>query len=395
MGRFKNLIIKKILIFGNFAFSKRKSIVIIDNFLPSLLSPWRTYEFGEILREIPNSILLADLRTFHQFSKGNSYEIAVQKLVEFNPIFKNKISIYRNLLFYNPSFVYLLFFENVRSYYYIFEKYNIDFFFTLYPGGGFQFNNVVIDSSLMEICCSKNFLGLIVNQNVTKEYLIDKKICEPDKIHFLPGVPTNFKLLRAQVLDEKNFNSSIRVLFFSNKYTPDGIDKGFPLFQKVAKKLLEIDMSLGFDVIGNFTSDDINDPILRSKFIFHGQLEESDFGDVLNSTHILLSPNQPFKLSVGSYDGFPLGTSVLAGFFRNVLVLTDFFNESEKIGFINGRDFVKIELDVKTIVIQILELMKDRSKMISISSAAHNKILDLYSWKNQISPRLNILKMFL
>src|SRR5690606_29200932 len=106
----------------------------------------------------------------------------------------------------------------------------------------------------------------------------------------------------------------------------------------------------------------INKRLLRN-FTFHGQVDESEFGKVLNKTHLIISPNSPFKLNNGAFDGFPLGSCVTAGYFKNALFMTDYFDESASIQWRDDFHFCKINFASKDITNEILPYLKNRKKL--------------------------------
>jgi glycosyltransferase involved in cell wall biosynthesis len=66
-----------------------------------------------------------------------------------------------------------------------------------------------------------------------------------------------------------------------NKYMTQGFDKGFDLFQMIAKQLIKEFHDLKFHIVGGFSDRDLNYNELKEFFIFHGQLNEGDFHTVL------------------------------------------------------------------------------------------------------------------
>lgn len=371
-------------------FRNSNQILIFDDFLPSALSPWRSFEFNEICNEFPQSKIKVDLSSYHYYNSNKTYKENYSILKELYPSLVNKLFKLNFFNIINSKLGYVLFYNNIKKYHLVFIENKINYFFTLYPGGGFQLYNSNISDSLRIICSSSYFKGVIVNQHITKEYLLNEGICGFDKIHLFHGIPLNLKIYDSQIIGDKDFYGKIKILFMANKYTKDGTDKGFPAFVEFANKVIKSNIDIEFHIIGDFGESDIQEVSIINYFKFHGQLSEQNFGNVLNETQLIISPNIPFILSPGAFDGFPLGTSVTAGYFNNAMFLTDYFSESEKEAWIDGRHFIKILPDADQIFESVFPYLLDREKLMSLAYNGKNKIMEHYSFKKQIEPRIKL-----
>ena len=382
-----------------FLFIKRKrrlDILIIDDFLPSVFSPWRSFEFDELVKEFPNSSVVCDLSNFPHYSRGKSFEENLAELTLEYPSLGSKFKKMKVFQNKNVGLVYTLFFNNINRYFEQLEKHRIPFAFTLYPGGGLVIDNARMNDRLTQICKSPYFKGVIVNQPYILNYLLENRIAEENKIRLISGVPlkTN-KYVPLEIHEIKFQNHIIDIVFVANKYMPQGFDKGFDLFQMIAHQLLKRKIDLKFHVIGSFSENDLIFPQLNEFFVFHGQLDESNMGKVLSKTQICISPNRRNALAEGAFDGFPLASSVTAGLYNNLLLLTDPFNQSQEIGLIDGEDFIKISLDLVEVVSILQNLIHDRYKMEQIAVTGKNKLISLYGKDHQITPRIEFIKSML
>jgi hypothetical protein len=375
--------------FQNSLFQRKNNIVIFDDFLPSSLSPWRSYEFHEIAKNFQKVKIICDGTTFQNYNQGKSFKENFKLLIEQYPFFKNVISKSKKDSNVKANLAYMLFYNNIKKHFAYIEENKIPFAFTLYPGGGFVFNDNTINENLKKICNSNLFKGVIVNQYVTKEYLIENAITVEDKITLISGVSLN---LNGDFKSVEKDNSVIKIVFFANKYTVGGKDKGFDFFQEIVFQLFENKQNILPIVIGNFSDDDLEIKELRNKIIFKGVLNEVAYQKELETTHVLISPNKPNILAPGAFDGFPLSTAVAASLANNVLFLTDHFNESEKIGFMDTIDYFKLTNSLEDNVILIKKVISNMSLMKEISQNGKNKILNLYNFNNQIQPRIEFLK---
>ncbi|MCB9426765.1 MAG: hypothetical protein H6584_07020 [Flavobacteriales bacterium] len=374
---------------------RRHDIIIFDDFIPSLLSPWRSYEYAEICKEFENVKIYSSLTTYQNYNQGRSYSTNKSKLCKIYPSLKNTIQKFKHHKEYKGRLAYFLFYNNLVYFFPTIIKNNIPFTFTLYPGGGFCFFDEKIDSFLTEVLKNKLCKGVIVNQSCTREYLLAKGICPEHMIRLIPGVTLNLDDIAIQSYVYDKPTNKTNIVFFANKYTPDGADKGFDTFQKIALELLPLKRSFSFGVIGGFSKNDLIDRSLEEVIDFKGVLDETQFETVLSKTHLLISANQPFILHPGAFDGFPLSTSVTASLFGNLNFMTDYFNESKNINLVDGQDFIKIDSDSKKVVQQILELHQNKDLMKEKAMNGRNKMLQLYHYDNQIHPRISHLKKIL
>lgn len=361
-------------------------IIIIDDFLPAALSPWRTFEFSELIKRYPKSYVLSDLRNFRKYSQGKTFEQALVHLSLDYPELASSIRPLKLFSNINARLVYVVFLKNCRKYFPFFERHKVPFAFTLYPGGGFLLNDKTIDAEIKKICQSKYFRGVIVNQEITREYLLEKKMCLSNKIHLVSGIPfdingydTEKKISPIEDVKE--------IVFAAHRYSTYGYDKGFDLFQLIAKYLVDMGHSVRFHVVGDFSQKDLMVKGLNSYFVFHGLLNESDFASVFENTQIIISPNRPFALQEGAFDGFPLGSSISAGFYGNIMCLTDYFEEGQKSGWIDMENFVKITLDPYESAKKISKLFENPVLLRKLQSNSLTKLYENYSYKNQITSR--------
>ncbi|MFM9989046.1 hypothetical protein [Flavobacterium sp.] len=373
----------------------RQGITILDDMMPSALSPWRSYEYSELCKAFPDTRILTDCTTFVNYCQGKNFDQNLEDLISFYPNLDKKI---KKLTFssnLNSEITYMMFYNNVKTNFEVINRNKNPFTFTLYPGGGFGFNDKLVDKNLKQYFSSNLFRGVIVNQNVTKKYLIDKQLCDPSQINLISGVPLN--LCTEDIINfeyNKDLNKT-SILFFANKYTSDGSDKGFDIFQKIVLALIDKKEEFNFIVIGGFSKIDLIDSLLEKVIVFKGTLNEFEFESVLKETHILVSPNKPFILSKNAFDGFPLATCVTASLYGNVNFMTDYFNESENLDLNHNQDFIKINCDVNEIVHKILELHNNKELLKQIAENGRNKMLHLYSFEKQIKPRIDHFKKIL
>ncbi len=371
---------------------KKIDLLILDDILPSNLSPWRSYEFDKLCEYFPNTKIYYDLSTYKNYAQNKSINENLTILITNYPNLKNKIfknSIYRNK---KSKLVYTIFYNNICKHFDFIERNNLDFVFSIYPGGGFVLNNEEVNTKLKTIFSNKGFKKVIVNQSITKKYLLENNLCNPSQIALIPGVPLNIDSYNS--IPEIKDNEITNVLFFANKYTVGGIDKGFDIFEEIVTHFKD-NSSILFHVIGGFNQNDLKDIELRSKINFLGVLSEGYFDSHLKKMHITISPNRPFVLNEGAFDGFPLATSVTSSIYGLVNLMSDYFNESDNLNLIDGVHFYKIDENISKAITIINNLHLDRNLMSNVASEGRNKLISLYSFENQITPRIDLFKELL
>ena len=380
--------------FDIFKFHK-KDIIILDDILPSMLSPWRSNEYAELTKEFKKTEIHTDCSTYIHYNQDKSFDDNIKNLTANYPSLKSKIKIYNPKKTKRSKLVYLLFYNNLIKHFETITKNNIPFTFTLYPGGGFGFNDDELDKNLKKMLSHKLFKGVIVNQNITKKYLIDKQICDESLIQLIPGVPLNIDINETSNFRYSKPKDKTNILFFANKYTSDGADKGFDVFVKIVEKLYSLKETFNFIVIGGFTMDDVENQKIKSTIDFKGILNEFEFIDILKETHILISPNKPFILTKNAFDGFPLATCVTASLYGTLNFMTDYFNEGSYLNLIDGEDFIKINDDLQAITDKIIELADNKYLLKKIALNGRNKTITMYSFEKQITPRIQHFKKIL
>lgn len=273
------------------------------------------------------------------------------------------------------------------------EKYNIPFIFTLYPGGGFKINNKESTQHLRRIFSSKNFKKVIVTQDITKEYLIQNKLCNEKQIKMIFGVVTPKISLNASIKNKKYYNKDKRnldICFVAHKYSKKGIDKGYDLFVQSAKQLIRRHKNIRFHIVGEFDENDIDIGLLKKFIKFYGVLNNKNLKDLYMKMDLIISPTRPFKLSSGSFDGFPTGSSTEAMLNGVCLVTTDELNLNNN-RYLNGSDLIIVNTNSAEITKVVENLYNEPDKIISIAKKGRKRVKKLYGKKNQIDKRIKII----
>lgn len=386
---FRNKCITKI----NNQFVEQLNLAVIDDVFPQPLSGFRYQEFSSILESIKDSKVFTTGESLSFLGDKNIEEI----LIEFKrkrPELSNKVQEIYDIGNFNCKLLYCTFLYN--AYHNIIsraEQYKIPFIFTLYPGGAFGLNNPDSDAKLKRVLISPFFKKVIVTQSITYDYLINKKLCPKEKIEFIFGAVKPLVKSQLDISNKKYYKygkDSLDVCFVAQKYTKYGEDKGYDVFIAVARQLSKRHNNINFHVVGPF-----NEGILDTREIknikFYGTREQNWFDDFYKDKEIILSPNINGKIHKGSFDGFPLGCLTDAATRKVAMFCTDPLDLNNN-RFTEGEEIVIVEHDAEKIVEKIEYYINNPEKLKDICEKGCEKVETIYSYENQIKPRLEILK---
>jgi len=223
---------------------------------------------------------------------------------------------------------------------------------------------------------------------------LKNKLSQKEKIEFIFGIVTTLELLDMKIAKKKRYGFQKNVLdicFVAHKYTSTGKDKGYDKFIESAHILAKKHDNVRFHVIGQFSIDVIGVEDLKEKIKFYGTQSAEWFKEFYKDKDIIISPNIPFILTPGGFDGFPTASVTEAGLNELAMFATDELNMNEN-KFIDGKEIVIIQPNSKSIVEKIDFYLKNPDKLKSISESGALKIKDLYSYEKQIGRRISIIQ---
>jgi len=373
-----------------------QDLIILDTVFPHPLSPFRYQEFISIMEALPGSLVLTTGEHLPAFKETRKIQEIIEDFENKNPHLQGRtFPISHNIAPFNAYLAYIEFLTNMKIFLPSIEKHRIPFIFTLYPGGGFKLNETESDKELRKICLSNQFRKIIVTQNITYDYLINKDICKPEQMEFIYGVVSPINVFNKHI-NRKYYGidkDTLDICFVAHKYMKKGIDKGYDIFIDVAKRLVDSYDNIFFHVVGSFDESDIPLGALDKKIFFYGLRNQDWFDDFFIDKDIILSPNIPFVLLEGTFDGFPTASCTEAGARGVAILCTDILALNMK--FIDNEDIIIIPHNPEKIISIIAELHTNPIKLKKISQNGAEKIREIYNYENQISPRINIIKSIL
>jgi glycosyltransferase involved in cell wall biosynthesis len=371
------------VVMENLVTRKTDRLIIIDDFFPSLASPFRIAEINSILSHFKTAIVYSATRDTGVFSQyAASYPQFAKRVRKFHPL--------RNL---KGRAAYTIFLNNIFQYLEHLEKARLPFVLELYPGGGLYLDDAVSDARLRAVLESPMFRKVIVTQNVTRDYLLGKKFCKKEQIEFIYGVVVLSDIL-ADVNDRRTRyginKETLDVCFVANKYTPPSIYKGYDRFIASARILSARHPEARFHVVGNFTEKDAELDNLRGRITFYGHQFTPFFPGFYSRMDLIVSPNMPFVALPGSFDGFPTGACVEAALCGTAMFISDELSMNEG-RLQDGKDVVIISCEPEKIAAAVEKHVADATELAALGQNGQRAIRRLFAFEAQMTPRLRVL----
>lgn len=364
-----------------------RKLAILDDFFPNLTTGFRIAEFNYYLERFPNSEAYVHRYDNHYPEYAATY-----------PHLKDKVKSFWQFDWTGKSYglFYTVFLSNAAHFTFAYEYDNTPFVFELYPGGGFWLNDDAVDAKLKKVFDSPLFRKVIVTQKITYDYIIEHGFVTPDKVTYIYGMVTYPDYFHPTI--RKNFfgkdKNTFDICFVANKYMPNGIDKGYPVFIETCKKLLKISENFRFHVVGNFEYDEIDVKELGSTIVFYGAKDKRFFPIFFSKMDIIVSPNQPFILIPGkSYDGFPTGCCIDAALHNVAVFCTDPLNMNEH--FEHMKNIFIINPDAEEIAESILAYYHDPDELYQMSARGQEKFREVFDFNKQVTARASVIEQFL
>jgi len=393
----KEIVDDSIVIFENILLSNRHftDLVILDDTFPFLLSAFRVFEFNYYLETFDNVEVHSRFRTFSS-DKPLKPSRVLDDYYRLYPKNAHKIVKFNRRRRVKGQLVYFVFLENAIQFIDFIEQNKIPFVFTLYPGGGFQIGQVRSDENLRRICSSSYFRGVIATQKITRDYLISNSFCDKEMVEFIYGgvFPSEYLASSGSVKKYyKQDKCTFDVCFVAHKYMPRGIDKGYDVFIEVAKKLSKSHKDIHFHVVGSFDKHDIDVRGIDERIRFYGPRATSFFSEFYSDMDIILSPNAPFILNAGGFDGFPTGSCIEAGICGVAVFCTDQLQQN--IHFRDNSNIVITTRDPSDICERITHYYENCDRLYDLSEEGKNLFRSIFSEQYQLIPGRNVISRYL
>jgi len=197
----------------------QNDLLMLDTLFPHSLSPLRYYEFISYLDYFSRSKVLTTGEHFSALKETRRVQDVIEDFEKEHPEYKGRtIVTSHDIEPYYAKLAYVVFLNNMKVFLETLEKKQIPFIFTLYPGEGFELDEIESDDTLIRIFNSHQFRKVIVTQKNTQDYLIDKSLCNPNQIEFIfeDAVPVN----HIKPYEEKDFIGLEKDPFYENQILP-------------------------------------------------------------------------------------------------------------------------------------------------------------------------------
>ena len=370
-------------------------LLILDDIFPSLISAFRIAEYNNYLNTFSKSAVYSTATAFPLIKESRIFLDVVQEYESHYPEMAGRVFEFMPSSIFRSKLTYMIFINNAYTFIDFLEMHQLPFVFTLYPGGGFQLNEEESDKKILRVCSSPYFRKVIVTQKISYEYLLENKFVNINQIEFIyGGVFPSDTYDRQSIakkfykLDKKKFD----VCFVANRYMIEGKDKGYDTFIKVASKLLRI-QDIHFHVVGSFDREDIDISEMNGRITFYGIQKTSFFPEFYSNMDIILSPNVPFTLAPGAFDGFPTGCCLEAALSEVAVFCTDILNQN--ICFVDKEDIVLISTNAEEIAETILSFYLQPEDLYRISLNGKKSFSKVFSIEDQMKPRKKIIENIL
>jgi len=376
-------------------------LLIVDDVFPSPRSGFSLTEFTTYLNEFPASMVLATGLALPVLGDSPLREV-LQSYQRQNPILGNRV-IADEVMISDLNFpiklfklLYVHFLAKAYAILPMVEAAHVPFAFTLYPGSGFVLNDTECDKKLKRVFDSPCFLKVIVTQQVTFDYIVDRNLCPIEKIEMIFGVVMPQEAFTHTSIANKQRwgfeKDRLDICFMAHRYTQYGEDKGYDVFINVARILCKRYDNIYFHVVGPFDHHVINVTNLKNRITFHGSLDPDQFDGFFQNMDIIMSPNISGKIASGSFDGFPTASCTEAGLRGTAIFAIDEFNSGGNGRFTDEENIVLLHYDLEYIANKIEKYYTSPDKLKLIGEQGRSRILDLYSYKSQMLPRIALIR---
>ncbi len=362
------------------------TLVILDDFFPNLLTGFRVAEYNTYLEQFPGLRILSSYADFDSAHReyAQHYPQHAQRILPLSP---ERLE--------GCGLVYLNFLNNAYAYLPLLEQRQLPFLLTLYPGGGFGLHEAESDRKLDRVLQSPLLQHVVCTQKVTEDYLLQRYGSSvPRTLIF--GVVVN-PLYFSSVDDVRHHfpsgKATLDICFVAEKYMPHGANKGYPEFIESVRQLIarRPDLPFRFHVVGSCTAADWNTEGLTSLIQFHGRLNTPALQQFYRRMDLIISPNQPYLLHEGNFDGFPTGCCVEASLCGVCMAATDVLNLNP--AYVDQRDMALIAPRPDMIAESVLRLIEQGS-LASVARAGQRLTRNLFSPAVQLHSRLKLIRRF-
>lgn len=376
------------------------NIAIIDDLYPhpACIDTWRGVEFQAYIDHFEDVMIYSNMYSRHLVDTMTEEDILRSFMADHPEYYPHvrQIDGWDIPKHARPDLFYSIFLNNAYSSLPCFEHKRRPFIFELYPGGGFCLDDADSDRKLQTLMRSRHFQGVVVTSRVTQDYLLEKGLCPVEKMLPLWGGVLKEGSLAPSSYRKRRFGfekETVDIAFIASRYTEHGEDKGYDIFIEVARELSRRFPNMRYHVVGNFDETVIDVSELGDSIRFYGRMLISEFDDFFIDKDILLSPNRMDTLASGAFDGFPTGCACEALARKTAVFCTDSLRGGQNGGQYEPGDEIEIvTTEVGEIVETIAQAIGNPDKLKRMGEAGTHKARTLYSFDQQVKPRIAFIE---
>lgn len=359
-------------------------LVIVDDASPNVLSGFRIAEYNDYLTKFPGSQI---------YSAAVDFDSLYEDYVREYPQFRHRLARYSPEKEHGADLYYTLFLNNAFNFLPHFTRTQTPFVFTLYPGGGLWLDQADSDAKLAEVLASPLCKKVIVTQRLTRDYLLKRNFGRPEQVEFIyGGVPpaSCFEAGKTPKARYPHDKPTFDICFVAFKYMAQGLDKGYDTFVAVAHELAGLSPAIRFHVVGNFDAQDCDIGRIADRITFYGPRTGRFFPAFYAGMDLVLSPNVPFRLYPGGFDGFPTGCCIEAGLSGVAVFCTDPLGLN--VAFHDGRDFRLMEGNARQMAVVIAEYFSRPEELYRLALAGQQSFRQVFHYERQLAARRTLLE---
>lgn len=375
--------------------SAKDGLLIFDDVFPDPCCGFRIAEFNAYLDAFPVCEVHSTGELIPLFEPNATFHSALRAYEASYPSYQGRVRHFNAFRRIDAALLYSTFLYTTSRILEFVGRRDIPLVFGLYPGGLFRLDDSQSDRLLAQICASAQLAAIVVTQRTTYEYIVEKRLFPKEHIHFIFGVPAldtrDFGLApprRIRGVDKSTFD----ICFVAHKWSPSGRDKGYDIFVEAGKRLVAADDTVRLHVVGPYEPADWDLGSLRDKIIFYGLQTGEFFRNFYCGMDVILSPNVPFVLAPGAFDGFPLTTCVEAARSGVAVCCTDELHENTM--FVDGREILIVPHDIEETVSVLEHYLNHYDELLIIAKQGKARFDSIYSYEGQIAPRLRVLAQY-
>lgn len=365
----------------------RDRLLVLDDFFPNLLTGFRIAEYNAYLEAFPDVLVLSTLKDF---------DAQHARYARRYPTLAPRVQRQTRRVLARGAAAYVNFLNNAAHVLPKLERLDVPFGMTLYPGGGFGLREEASDVKLRRVLSSPLLRSLTVTQPVTEQYVnefANHHGLRLPAMQLIPGVVVNPMYFAADLPPHGAYfgegKPTFDVCFVAEKYMARGENKGYPEFIAMALAL-RAQARLRFHVVGSFSPDDIDVGALGERITFHGRVETAQLRGFFAAMDLVVSPNRPFMLHPGNFDGFPTGGCVEAALCGVAVMASDALKQNP--GYPNGEAMLIVAPDVDAMVAAMHGLLHAPARVAAIARTGQALTRQWYAPDVQIGKRCEALQ---